>query len=148
VPGHIVMEGNMQYSRRSIMGFLATLALPAALLSTGAEAHRGPHAHPHRKVRRKVRRRVRRHRVRRRTSWRALHGRRYLVVPMGLAIGWELWVDNRLVVVREVHEHTIVVAHEDGSVETLDTQREDTAENAEELQGSEYEVEVDVEEGK
>jgi len=136
----------MQYSRRSVMGFLATLAVPAILWSADAEAHRGAHKHPHKKVRRKVRRRVRRHRVRRRVSWRARHGRRFLVVPLGLAVGWELWVDNRLVVVREVHEHTIVVTLQDGSTETIEVQREDTDENAEDLQGSEYEVDIEEEE--
>jgi len=47
----------MLFSRRKMLGFVALLAAPLAMLDHEARAHAGPHAHPHRK---KVRRRVRR----------------------------------------------------------------------------------------
>lgn len=75
-----------------------------------------------------------------------VRGRRRLIVPLGLAVGWELMVDNRVVVVREVHEHHVVVSYQDGSTEAVDIAREDTDENSQDLTGSEYEVEVEVEE--
>jgi bifunctional DNA-binding transcriptional regulator/antitoxin component of YhaV-PrlF toxin-antitoxin module len=68
------------------------------------------------------------------------------VVPTALAIGWELVVDDRVVVVTEVHEHRVVVEHADGSKESIDVVKEDSGENAEDLEGSEYEVEEDAEE--
>ena len=88
--------------------------------------------------RRRHRRRVRR-RVRRRALWRSVHGRRLLVVPVGVAVGWEFAVDNRIVVVREVHPNDIVVVDADGKIETIAVVKEDTTENSEELEGSEYE---------
>lgn len=72
-------------------------------------------------------------------------GRRRLIVPLAIAIGWELALDDRIVVVREVHEKTIVVVATDGSSETIDVVREDTAENGEDQVGSEYEVEIEEE---
>jgi hypothetical protein len=59
-----------------------------------------------------------------------VRGRRRLIVPVGLAVGWELVMDNRVVVVREVREHHVVVTHQDGSTETVDIDREDTDENS------------------
>lgn len=68
-----------------------------------------------------------------------------LVVPAMLAVGWELFVDDQVVVVKEVHEHTVVVEYSDGRKESIEVVREDTEENAKELEGSEYEVEVEEE---
>lgn len=128
-------------SRRVVVtGLLALVALPAL-------AHPGRHRHPHgRGPRVRPRRRIRRRRVRRRVVWRTVRGRRVLVVPTALAIGWELVVDDRVVVVTEVHEHRVVVEHADGSKESIDVVKEDSGENAEDLEGSEYEVEEDAEE--
>ncbi len=68
-----------------------------------------------------------------------------LVVPVGLAIGWELALDDRVVVVREIHEHKIVVERADGTTESIEVVKEDTADNTKELEGSEYEVEIEEE---
>lgn len=131
----------MALSRRVF--FFGVLGLAAA---PTARAHPGKHRHPHGPRRRvKRRRRVRRRRVRRRVSWRVVRGRRRLVVPLGLAVGWELMFDDRVVVVREVTETRIVVEHAQGSTETLAIVREDTDENLAELEGSEYEVEIEEE---
>ena len=136
----------MRYSRRTILGFFAVLFSPVALMSSPAQADKGRHSHPHRrKPRRMVRRRVRRRRIRRRAGWRVVHSRRLLIVPLAVAIGWELMVDNRVVVVREVHEHTIVVTHHDGSTQTIEVEKENLPENSIEIEGSEYEVEIEEE---
>ncbi len=130
----------MAISRRVLLTGLLLLVAPPALANPGRHVH--PHG-PKRRRRRRVRRRVRRHRIRRRARWRMLRGRRVLVVPVGLAVGWELSLDDRIVVVREVHEHKIVVEHADGTAESIDVAKEDTAENTNELEGSEYEVEIE-----
>ena len=73
-----------------------------------------------------------------------MRGRRLLVVPLKLRIGTELLMDNdKVVVVREVHEHKIIVEHADGNMEEIEVEREDTEENTQDLEGSEYEVEVE-----
>ena len=115
-----------------------------ALVASSALAHTGRHRHPHRPGRRWVRRR----RIRRRVRWRTVRGRRLLVVPLTLHIGTELLMDNDIVVVvREVHEHKIVVEHADGHTEEIEVEREDTEENTKDLEGSEYEVEVEEKAG-
>ena len=68
------------------------------------------------------------------------------MVPLAVAVGWELMLTDRVVVVKEVHEHTIVVENADGTRETIEVAKEDTDDNAIDLEGSEYEVEVEVEE--
>jgi len=78
--------------------------------------------------------------------WRAIGPRRVLVVPLAVAVGWELLVDDRVVVVHEVHESHVVVKHSDEKTERIEVAKEDTPENTEELEGSEYEVEEEVEE--
>lgn len=121
----------MDATRRSfLIGLLALLA-PAAL------AHPGAHRHPH--VRRRLRRRRRAHRrrVRRRVVWRSTRGVRRLVVPVGVAPGWELVVDDRVVVVKEVQADVIVVTHADGTTEKVAVVKQDTAENTHDLEGSE-----------
>ena len=127
-------------SRRDLLGALVALA------AAPAAAHPGFHRHPHRRRVRRVRRRVRRRRIRRRVAWRMFGPRRLLVVPLAVAVGWELMVDDRVVVVHEVHEHHVVVKHADGKSEKLEIHKEDDAENSKELEGSEYEVEEEVEE--
>lgn len=116
------------------------------LLASPALAGAGPPrpVRVRRRVRRR-RRRIRRRRIRRRVRWGLVRGRRLLVVPVGLAVGWELLVDDKVVLVKEVHEHKIVVEHSDGSTQEIDVAREDTEENSEDLEGSEYEVEVEEE---
>jgi hypothetical protein len=104
------------------------------------------HAGSHRRRVRRVRRRVRRRRIRRRVLWRAIGPRRLLVVPLAVAVGWELLVDDRVVVVEKVRSNYIVVKHSDGKTEKIEVAKEDTAENSAELEGSEYEVEEVVEE--
>ena len=45
----------------------------------------------------------------------------------------------------EVHDHTIVVEHADGKIMEIEVVKEDTTENTEEREGSNYEVEEDGE---
>ena len=107
------------------------------------------------RVRRRVRRRIRR-RIRRRVAWRVVTGRRRLVVPLAVAVGWELMLDSRVVVVRQVKATSIIIITNNKSPEEIEVEREDTADNREELQGTEVpagetgtpvrEVEEDVEE--
>ena len=78
--------------------------------------------------------------------WRTTAGRRLLVVPLAVAVGWELMVDDNVVVVKEVHTEYVVVEKSDGSSEKIDIVKEDTDENSEELEGSEYEEEVEDDE--
>lgn len=120
--------------RLFLTGLLVFLASPTALVFPGPER---------RKRRRRRRRRFWRRRTRRRVLWRVIGGRRLLVVPLGIAVGWELMKDDQVVVVKEVHTHKIVVAHEDGQTEEIEIAKEDTQENAKNLEGSKYEVEVD-----
>jgi len=122
------------------------LAAVIALASAPALAHPGFHRHPHRRRVRRVRRRIRRRRIRRRVIWRTIGPRHLLVVPLVVAVGWELLVDDRVVVVHEVHHDHIVVKRSDGRTEKIETVKEDTEENSKELEGSEYEVEEEVEE--
>ena len=122
------------------------LAAVVALAAAPALAHPGFHRHPHRRRVRRVRRRVRRRRIRRRVLWRTIGVRRVLVVPLAVAIGWELLVDDRVVIVHEVHADHVIVKDADGQTQKLEVVKEDDAENAKELEGSEYEVEEEVEE--
>lgn len=122
-------------------------------------------AQPRRRARRRVRRRVRR-RFRRVAVTRMVRGRRLWVVPVGLAIGWELVHENRVVVVKETkfverdgaNVEVVVVQDSAGATEEVEVLREDTAANRKELDGSilgdndrstpgvEAEIEEDVEE--
>lgn len=97
-----------------------------------------------RRTRRRVRRRVRR-RIRRRVVFRTVAGRRIWVAPVALAVGWELALaDNRVVVVKETkfversgaRVEVAVVQGSDGKTEEIEITREDTADNAKDLQGS------------
>jgi len=125
--------------RQFITAMLALVAFPAL-------AHPGFHRHPHGPRVRRVRRRIRRRRIRRRVLWRAFGPRRLLVVPLAVAVGWELLVEDRVVVVHEVHVDHVIVKDSAGKTEKLEVVKEDTAENTKELEGSEYEVEEEVDE--
>jgi hypothetical protein len=129
----------MSFSRRGVLAVLLVLLTPSAW------AHPGPHRHPHGGPRRRIRRRVMRRRIRRAVLWRTVGGRRLLFVPLAVAVGWELLVDDKVVVVKEVHTHHIVVEHSDGTTQKLDVKKEDTKENKKDLEGSEYEVEIEEE---
>jgi hypothetical protein len=138
-------EGIM--NRRQFLTGLVAGAVTATLLPRWAEA-----ASPaRRRRRRRVRRRIRR-RVRRRVARRLIGGRPFWVVPVGLVVGWELVHENRVVVVREIRTVVVegqktevaVVADLDAKVgagqvapgEEIAILREDTKENAAELEGS------------
>ncbi len=146
-------------TRRDVLQSLVALA--ATFSSAGALA--GPRRRQKRRVRRRVRRRTRR-RIRRHVVWRTVGGRRALVVPLAVAVGWELALGPDVVVVHEVKKvqvegatrEVIVVVHKDGKKEEVEIVREDTEENKKELDGSEVaagdtttparELEVEVEE--
>jgi len=115
--------------RRTMLGLLAsTLGLAAG------DALAGPRRR--RRVRRRVRRRIRR-RWRRRVVWRTLGARRALVVPVALAVGWELAVDNRVVVVHEMKPDVIIVVDsKTTAIEDIPIVKEDTAENSKDLEGT------------
>lgn len=116
----------MSISRRNF-----ALGLVALLIPVTASAHRSKRKHRHKYPLRPAARR----RFRRRVGWRMVAGRRRLVVPLALAVGWELVVDNRVAVVREIHTHHIVVEHSDGSRESIDSLSEDTNQNSEQYTG-------------
>jgi hypothetical protein len=64
-------------------------------------------------------------------------GRRVAVVPVAVAVGWELALGPRVVVVREVRPTTIMVVDvAGGAPEEIEVAREDNAENGVEEQGS------------
>ena len=89
-------------------------------------------------------------------------GRRVAVVPVGVVVGWQLSMPERVVVVREVKtvyvedkpQEYIVVVGDDGYREELPIIRENTAENSKELVGAELPsadtttpaIEVEIEE--
>jgi hypothetical protein len=95
--------------------------------------------------RRRVRHRLRvRRRFRRHAFTRVRFGRPFWVVPIGLAVGWELAHTNRVVVVREIRvverdgqkTEVAVVEDEAGKRDEIEITREDTAENSRDLPGS------------
>jgi hypothetical protein len=86
-----------------------------------------------------------RRRIRRRATFLIVAGYPVWVVPVALAIGWELVLNNnRVVVVKETKiiersgttVEVAVVQGADGKTEEIEIVREDTAENSEDLQGS------------
>lgn len=124
--------------RRALSAALAALlgaTLAAEPLTVAAQVLR--------RRRRRVRRRIRR-RFRRRVATRIVFGRRFWVVPVALAVGWELVHENRVVVVRETRiverdgnrVEVAVVADSSGKTEEIEIVREDTRENSQELEGS------------
>ena len=66
------------------------------------------------------------------------------MVPVATAVGWELMLDDRVVVVvedrgaktDEPDVHVLVVQDSGGKKETVEVVREDTEDNARELEGS------------
>ena len=126
----------LRLSRREwLMGLVGVL-----LAIGGSEVEGGQRGRP---ARRRVRRRVRR-RIRRRAIRRAVNGRPVWVVPVGLAVGWELALANRIVVVKEIkvverdgaRVQVAVVQDSSGKSEDVEILREDTDENRKELEGS------------
>lgn len=60
------------------------------------------------------------------------------MVPVAVAVGWELALGPRVVVVREVRPTTVIVVDSAGGApEEIEIQREDNAENMAEEAGSE-----------
>jgi hypothetical protein len=94
---------------------------------------------------RRARRRIRvRRRIRRHAFTRIVFGRPLWVVPVGLAVGWELVHRDRVVVVKETRiverggKKTEVAVIEDagGKTEAVEITREDNTGNSGELEGS------------
>jgi hypothetical protein len=129
--------------RRSFLGSLAAVFGGALALGLGRETEAGPRARAVRRHRRRVRRRIRR-RIRRRVGLRVWLGRPFWVVPVGVAVGWELVHKDRVVVVQSTKVvvrddkkiDVLVVRDHDGKTEEVEVLREDTAENKAELEGS------------
>ncbi len=69
-----------------------------------------------------------------------VRNRNLWVVPVAVAVGWELMLDDRVVVVREVKKRddvdVIVVVDASGQTEEIEVLREDDDVNAEALQGT------------
>lgn len=121
--------------------FVGALAVPFGIvLALGADDVRA-HSNPRRRVRTRLH--VRR-RIRRRAFIRVRFGRPFWVVPVGLAVGWELWRPDRVMVVREtriiekrgVKSEIAVVRDSAGKTEQVEIIREDSPENANDLEGS------------
>ena len=123
-------------TRRALV---AAIAASLALVTLDAEAV-PPAARRRRRTRRTVRRRVRR-RHRRRVRRRVVAGRSYLVVPVALAVGWELAFDDQVWVVTRIHvvegTETVELKATDGTTASEPIVREDTTDNTTELEGSE-----------
>ena len=137
-----------------LISAISTLLSGCFRRGRGPRARRAPHRRralvPNRRRRRVVRnRRLRRRRVRRRIHrrllWRTVTGRRVAVVPVGVVVGWQLSMPDRVVVVKEVKtvyvegapQERLVVVGDDGYQEEISVIREDNAENRKELEGSE-----------
>ena len=90
------------------------------------------------------RRRHVRRRVRRRVVTRTVFGRPFWVVPVGLAVGWELVHRDRVVVVERIRVveregqrvEVAIVTDAAGKTEEIEVVREDTPENIQDLEGS------------
>ena len=90
-------------------------------------------------------RRILRRRFRRRVVVRIINGRPFWVVPVALAVGWELVHETRVVLVKETRfieqegkkVEVVVVQDSVGRTEQIGIIREDTPENTVNLQGSE-----------
>ncbi len=125
-------------NRRNLVAFTLPLGIVLALGAGESSAYDNP--------RRRVRPRLRaRRRFRRHAFSRVMLGRPVWVVPMGLAVGWELVHANRVVVVREIKEierdgqktEVAVVQEATAKPEEIEITRQDSAENSAELPGSE-----------
>lgn len=117
---------------------LLAIALPT-LLAAGSGV-----AFAYDNPRRRVRRLGVRRRYRRVAFTRVRFGRPFWVVPVRLSVGWELMHRDRVVVVREIRHverdggksEVAVVEDANGKTEQVEITREDTARNAENLEGS------------
>lgn len=113
--------------------FVAALAAPIAMTLVLAT----PDAEARRIAVRRVRHRVR-HRIRRRISTRFLYGRTFWVVPVHMAVGWELMHLHRVVEVREIRVverdgrrgEVAVVRDDSGQNLEIDITREETRDNS------------------
>ena len=73
-----------------------------------------------------------------------MRGRPVWVVPVGVAVGWELLRDDKVVVVKQVKvvevesepREIVVVVHSDGAEEEIEVIREDDENNTVEIEGS------------
>lgn len=114
----------------------------AAAVAAAPEAIAAPRRRVRRRTRRRTRRRVRR-RHRRRVTRRVVAGVSYLVVPVSVAVGWELMMDNQVYTVTKIvpatadGPETVIITASNGQTQTMAILREDTPENAAELEGSE-----------
>jgi hypothetical protein len=121
--------------------FFAVLAAPLGIALTLKAGDVLAYDNPRRWVRPRlrVRRRIRRH-----VFIRTRFGRPFWVVPVGLAVGWELSHANRVVVVRETRiiekdgfkSEVAVVQDASGKTEQVEITREDGADNRKNLAGS------------
>ena len=126
-------------SRREWLRVLVTVG-GGLLVADGVRAEG---SQPRRAARRRARRRVRR-RIRRRAIRRMVFGRPVWVVPVALAVGWELAYENRIVVVKEIKVverdgakiQIAVVQDRSGKREDVEILREDSDDNRRELGGS------------
>jgi hypothetical protein len=129
--------------RQALISLLSALGLLASGEALAGRRGAKKRRKTRRRVRRKVRRRVRR-RHRRRVRRRVIKGRSLLVVPVAVAVGWELMVDDRVVVVHQIKTverdaaqvEVVVIKNADGSTEELEIAREDNDENSAVQQGS------------
>ncbi len=127
--------------RREFLTTLATAVAGLTLpLAASARPRRRPTHRPARRtVRRHVRRRVRR-RIRRPVTYRTFAGKRRLVVPVAVAVGWELALDDQVVRVVAIEDDVMTVRFADGQVTDHAIHREDTVDNSLVLQGTELDA--------
>ena len=143
----------MKTRREALAAILAAIAMGAATPAALAGSHK-PKARKkkrqknrekkRKKARRKVRRAIRR-RHRRRSFWKNVGKRRLAVVPLLLAVGWELVIDDRPYVVRRfkfvevesVRTEVVVIVDDSGVEHEHPIHREDTEDTLFELEGSE-----------
>ncbi len=128
----------MAISRRK---FLAITI--AAIASPNLFAHPGAHHHPHRPgphLRPLHPRPLRRRRPlhRRRVIWRRIHHRRHLVVPLTLAVGWELIIDGRPHTVVVVKPRSVIVRDLSDNEQEIPVVFEDTADNSFDILDGDY----------
>jgi len=129
--------------RRRFLSSLAALIAAGVLVPEDAFGGPRRRARKRRRVRRTVRRRVRR-RHRRRVRRRTIRGRNLWVVPLAVAVGWELMLDDRVVVVKERRTNTVddvevtvlVVVDDAGKEQELEVHLDDDDTNGQMMVGS------------
>ena len=133
----------MKLDRRQIL--VGTLAATLASVLGLEDAQAGPRRAAKKRRRRSRRRRRVRRRIRRRVRRRTVRGRKVWVIPVATAVGWELVLDDRVVVVKEtktverdgVTIEVVVVLDSSGKTEEIEVHREADEENSKELEGTE-----------